>query len=312
MTTHTDYVNKYKAILQTTSYNFSKTDTTSELCAGVVKPVGLYSKNPTQHLADLQMLESMDELKPAFFDPVTGRRKVIECIRVDGATDEGPSHEEVQFMWAARHTSTGTVATLVTARNSGSSYLNCVELQNGCLALAHANLFIPSILAGSCMDSSKINREKYEENMNLATEVYINRVNRCPYGDTVINLYRGADSAEGQETRKYILQYLKGSKAALKKDNPTLYSYCEQVWQIRKDHMIQNLPQQYAFHLVCCFNPGCSMLKGGLSFLIGFLLGLQCHIFRFPFQIPAVAMEILIAKLVKVPVVAILWYQRIL
>ncbi len=31
-------------------------------------------------------------------------------------------------------------------QNSGSSYLNRVELQNGCLTLAHANLFIPSTL----------------------------------------------------------------------------------------------------------------------------------------------------------------------
>ena len=37
LTTHTDYVNKYPSILQTTSYNFSSTTTTGELCAGVVK-----------------------------------------------------------------------------------------------------------------------------------------------------------------------------------------------------------------------------------------------------------------------------------
>ena len=41
-----------------------------------------------------------------------------------------------------------------------SSYLNHVELQNSCLALAHANLFIPSTLGGTCMDSNtgKINK----------------------------------------------------------------------------------------------------------------------------------------------------------
>ena len=37
VTTYTDYVSKYPSILQTTSYNFSKTQTTGELCAGVVK-----------------------------------------------------------------------------------------------------------------------------------------------------------------------------------------------------------------------------------------------------------------------------------
>ena len=83
---------------------------------------------------------------------------------MDGASDEGPAHR-------------GSIATLVTARNSGSSYLNRVELQNGCLAVAHANLFIPSSLGGSCMDGNTINKEKYERNMDLATDVYINRVN---------------------------------------------------------------------------------------------------------------------------------------
>ena len=188
-TTYTDYVNKYKSVLQTTSYNFSKTETTLEICARVVKPVGLFPKNPTQHLQDLEMLENDPEMEAAFINPITGRRKLIECIRVDGAADEGPSHEEVQFMRSAQHISKATIATLVTARNSGSSYLNRVELQNGCLALAHANVFIPSTLGGSCMDGCKVNKDKYEENMNLATEVYINRVNGCPCGDTVIHLY---------------------------------------------------------------------------------------------------------------------------
>ena len=55
-TTYTDYVNKYKAVLQTTSYNFSKTETTVEFCAGIVKPIGLFPKNPTQHSKDFEML----------------------------------------------------------------------------------------------------------------------------------------------------------------------------------------------------------------------------------------------------------------
>lgn len=35
---------------------------------------------------------------------------------------------------------------MVTARSGGASYLNRVELQNGCLSLGHANIFIPSTL----------------------------------------------------------------------------------------------------------------------------------------------------------------------
>ena len=83
-TTYTDYVSKYKAVLQTTSYNFTKTDTTLELCAGIVKPLGVFQKNPTQHMKDLEMLEIEPEIKPAFINPHTGKKKLVECVRVDG------------------------------------------------------------------------------------------------------------------------------------------------------------------------------------------------------------------------------------
>ncbi len=149
LTTRTDYVNKYPSVLQTSSYNFTATSTTEEVCAGVVKAPKIHQKNPVQHASDLELLESKEELQCAFVNPVSGLPKPVECIRVDGASDEGPSHEEVQFCWTARHLSKGKLATLVTTRNSGSSYLNRVELQNGCLSLGHANTVIPSTIAGS-------------------------------------------------------------------------------------------------------------------------------------------------------------------
>lgn len=71
---------------------------------------------------------------------------------MDGACDEGPSHLEVQFYWTERHLLCKKYASLITTRSSGSSFLNLVELQNGCLALGHSNTFIPSILAGSNVD----------------------------------------------------------------------------------------------------------------------------------------------------------------
>ena len=58
LTTRTDYMNKYASTLQTTSYNFTGTRSTTEICAGVVKaPVTIHPKNPCQHAADLVMLE---------------------------------------------------------------------------------------------------------------------------------------------------------------------------------------------------------------------------------------------------------------
>ena len=120
VTTHTDYVNSYPSLLQTTNYNFSATKTTGEICAGVVKGAGVYLKNATQHAADLAMLEKVPTIQPAFLNPQIDNAKQIECIRVDGATDEGPSHQEIQFWWTLRHTRQPTLVTLVTTYSSYS------------------------------------------------------------------------------------------------------------------------------------------------------------------------------------------------
>ena len=163
----------------------------------------VFPKNPAQHACDIEMLEHTPQIGPTFVNPSTKQRKPIECVRVDGASDEGPSHEEVQYFWTVRHLKKGYVATLISARNSGASYLNRVELQNGCLGLGHANLFIPSTLSGSNIDpkTGKLDKQQFTKNMELATEVYINRVNHCPCGETVIELYKGADSSEKQKLR---------------------------------------------------------------------------------------------------------------
>ena len=120
LTTRTDFVNKYPSLLQTTSYNFTATTSTAEVCVGVVKAPKLYEKTPAQHAADLEFLESIEKLHPVFFNLSNGLPKSVECIRVDGASDERPSHEEVQFYWTAHHLSKGKIVTLVTSRSSGS------------------------------------------------------------------------------------------------------------------------------------------------------------------------------------------------
>ena len=130
LTTRTDYVNRYHSILQT-SYNFTRTCTTPETCVGIVKAVPIHKKNPAQHFSDLVMLSTEPDLKSVFANFLSGTDKEIDCIRVDGATDEGPSHEVVQYWWTEWHFRKKKAATLVTSRSSGSSYLNRVELQNG-------------------------------------------------------------------------------------------------------------------------------------------------------------------------------------
>ena len=82
-------------------------------------------------MADLCMLESQcEQLTHAFQNSQTGLPKSVDCIRVDGPNDEGPSHEEVQYWWTERHILKQKVATIVTTRSIGCSYLNRVELQN--------------------------------------------------------------------------------------------------------------------------------------------------------------------------------------
>jgi hypothetical protein len=273
LTTRTDYVNKTPSVLQTTSYNFTKTKTTSEICVGVVKAVPIHQKNPAQHYADLQMLAKEPLLKHVFYNSETGHPKLIDCIRVDGASDEGPAHEVVQYFWTNWHFTQGKVVTLLTTRSSGSSYLNRVELQNGCLSLGHANTFIPSTLGGSCMDpkTGKVDKQKLEHNLSLAIDAYISRVDGSPCGETNIKLFRGSDSSNIQSVCAGLNIFLKGSKKAkllFHSQKPQLYTEFETVWGIRNRHLVHGLPSSYIFFLKCCFQSNCPhpiCSKGGSS-----------------------------------------------
>ena len=253
-TTRTDYVNKYPSTLQTTSYNFPGTKTTGEICAGVVKAPFLFEKNAAQHFADLEMLERHEEVKPAFMNPVTGKRKEIECVRVDGSYNEAPLHIEVQYWWTTRHLNTKSRMLLVTSRNSGASYRNRVELQNGCLALAHANLFVPSTLNGSCLGSSgKVNEDVLRENLSSAIDVYLSRVDKAPCAGTAINLFRGADSIKYQRENDFVITFVKGTAAAKKKlenEHPSEFAKIKRIWDLRERHLKNNVPNKYIFLLV--------------------------------------------------------------
>ena len=137
------------------------------------------------------------------------------------------------------------MATLVTARSSGSSFRNRVELQNGCLSRGHSNLFIPSTLAGNCMASGELNHELLVKNLELAIDVYLDRVNHCECGDGVINLYKGADSQQQQGYRENIKIFLKGSKKKkeeLKRTHADIYNLFESVWDMRERHLIRDIP----------------------------------------------------------------------
>ena len=113
-------------------------------------------------------------------------------------------------------------------------------MQNGCLSLAHANLFIPSTLNGSCLnDGNKINQEELQENLSSAIDVYISRVNGAPCGATDIQLYLGASSSEYQQENNLLKIFLKGNKKekkALEKNHPEMCAKINSIWELKKRH----------------------------------------------------------------------------
>lgn len=259
LTTRTDFLNRYSSTLQVTSYLFMETQNTPVVCVGVVKPQKIIPKNPGQHSADLKMLASFVEVKPLM------EGKMIECVRVDGAMDENPSLVEVQFQWTERHLQQGTLCIMVSARYSGGSYLNKVELQNGCLAIGHSNLFVPSTIHGSNMDADgKLCEEMLKKNLDTATDVYINTVNGTPCFGTQIHLVKGATgnvSNMHQERRPRLLTFLRGSKKEIKclqKSHPDDYIYFSKIWKLRQRHMVVGLPTNYLFMLLPCYQSECS------------------------------------------------------
>lgn len=260
-TTRTDFLNKYSAQLQVTSYNFSKTSTSDEVCIGIVKASGLHEKSPSQHAADLQKVQKLDVSKHIFLSDGEEAAKEIECVRVDGGADEGPVHHEVQFLWTERHVSRPTKITMVTTRCSGDSYLNRVELQNGCLSKGHSNTFIPSTLCGSPFsEDGGIDEAKYKANMSAALDQYIERVDGTSCMKTRIHLSRGVEDHIFVKRRPQLLVFLKGSKIDkedLKQKKPTLYNYFSEIWQVRNNHVDESLPLNYVFMLKCCGRKGC-------------------------------------------------------
>ena len=125
------------SILLITNYHFPESAQFLETCIGILKGSLVHSKSPSQHMADLEMIEGMDKF---LFN-----NRDVEFMRVDGASEEGPSVLEVMFLWTERHYTRLRLITMVTIRCSGDSFLNPVELVNGYLAREHSNIFIPWI-----------------------------------------------------------------------------------------------------------------------------------------------------------------------
>ena len=155
-----------------------------------------------------------------------------------------------------------TKVTLVITRSSGDSFLNRVELQNGCLSRGHSNLFIPSTLCGEPYDEDgQFDDSRHREYMEAALQQYIAHVDGTPCMGTTTSLHRGVGSHDLLERRKRLLVFLKGSardRAELKKTDPEEYEYFAKVWQVRQNHMDNTLTINYVYLLRCCGKGNCS------------------------------------------------------
>ena len=58
---------------------------------------------------------------------------------------------------------------------------------------------------------------------------------------------------ESAQNQIKLLVFLKGSnkqKMQLQKDHPELFAHFQEVWKVRDDHLVHELPSQYMFYLV--------------------------------------------------------------
>lgn len=184
-TTRTDFMNKYSAQHQVTSYNFSKTSTSAEVSVGIVKESGFHEKGP-QHTAVIEKVQKLECTTSVFLNDELFFKE-IECVGVDGGADVGPVHHEVQFLWTERHVVKPAKIILFTTRCSGDSYLNRVELQKASLSKGHSNTFIPSTLCVSPLsENGGIDKEKLKANMSAAVDQCIKRMDGTPSMKTKI------------------------------------------------------------------------------------------------------------------------------
>ena len=77
------------------------------------------------------------------------------------------------------------------------------------------------------MEDGHLNQDVLKQSVELAINIYIDRVNLCLCGDGVIQLFKGSDSGLQQNQREKLKIFLKGSrkkKEQLKRIDPDVYS----------------------------------------------------------------------------------------
>ena len=91
----------------------------------------------------------------------------------------------------------------------------------------------------------------------------IDRVSGAPCGESEITLVQGARDEVSQacnDSRADLVTFLNGKsseKQQLLDTKPEVYKSFQEIWTVRNNHMIKNLPAQYVFMLSPCFKEDC-------------------------------------------------------
>ena len=80
--------------------------------------------------------------------------------------------------------------------------------------------------------------------MELAVDAYISRVSQAPCGNSYSFVQRCEEQHSGDEQREpaCFLKGIKKDKEALKRNNPALLEYFQNIWSVRCRYMVKGLP----------------------------------------------------------------------
>ena len=222
-----------------------------EVNIAVVKIDKLEPSTPSQHAADLYMLQQLDDLRTqTLFRTSDGGYKSIEHVECDGGPDEDPEKNEVRFLQTERAMG-GPLFKLeqrraqvgATTRSAADTPLNVVERQNGQETETISTFHAATNACGSLLDevSGTLDQRKVEAMWCH----HADRLTALLNGSTGLNdstmlAVRGATAASCEEARivlerrPVLVEYTKPNqskkrKLELEQQHPTLVAHIKKV-----------------------------------------------------------------------------------
>lgn len=166
------------------------------------------------------------------------------------------------ILWTVWHLKTETIATIITCPISCANFRNRIELQNKFLSLAHASLYIPLTLNGSCLKGAdKLNQKNLQENISSTTSFYISRVNGTPFWQNKLKFFLRL--AVPSIKKKTILLRLFWKRIIRKKSfrRGTYWDVSvdrEYLTTQQEKQVYKKAPTKYVFSLLGCCQSNCT------------------------------------------------------